>query len=199
MKLAPLPPSDLHARPLPITSVSQGAVLVRIHWPGRALFFGPVPRARPRNRFDSRNHAFGTCYFAEYTRGAFVETFLREGRVKLVPEAELRQREWSSIEVILPLRLVTCYGPALTSLHTTSAISSGAYSRSRAWSAALYEHPEAPDGLQYRSRHDDDELCIALFDRAASKLSLTDTLPLLDDATGVIEAINAYKVSVRGL
>jgi hypothetical protein len=178
--------------------VAAGTALVRIHWPGKALFFGPATERRPRGRFDCADGSFGTCYLGEHTRGAFVETFLREGRVKLVGEAELRAREWSSLEVVAPLRLVTCHGPALTDLRTTSAISSGAYSRSRAWAAALHCHPDSPDGLRYRSRHDDDELCVALFTRAAAKLRVTATHSLLDPATGVIDAINAYEVAVRG-
>lgn len=173
-----------------------GSTLVRIHRPNQALFFGPGAKQRPRGRFDSTNGAFGTCYMAENTLAAFVETFLREGRVKLVMEDELTARRWSRLEVIAPLTLVPCHGPALPKLQTTSAISSGVYSRSRAWAAALYGHADAPDGLRYRSRHNDDQFCIALFDRAAASVRVIETLPLLHPSTGVIEAINAYDVSV---
>lgn len=185
------------ARPLPRTMLDAGSTLVRIHWTRRALFFGPGPTERPRGRFDSIDGAFGTCYLAETTRAAVVETFRREGRVRLVTTADLEARRWSRLEVIAPLTLVPCHGPALARLQTTAAISSGAYSRSRAWAAALHRHPAAPDGLRYRSRHDDDERCIALYDRAGAKVRVVETRSLLDPATGVVDAINAYGVSVR--
>jgi hypothetical protein len=199
VKLAPLPGPALNALQLPIEPIEAGTTLVRIHWPGKALFFGPGEHRKARGRFDCTDGSFGTCYLAERTRAAFVETFLREGRVKLVSEEELRAREWSAVEVVETLRLVACHGAALTDLHTTSAISSGAYSRSRAWANALYHHPGAPDGLYYRSRHDDDEMCVALFSRAEAKVRLVDTRPLLDPATQVIEAINHYTVAVQPL
>ena len=36
------------------------------------------------------------------------------------------------------------------------------------WSRALWEHPQQPDGIIYRSRHDPSKVCAALFDRCAS-------------------------------
>ena len=146
---------------------------------------------------DSLDGEFATCYMAENTLAAFAETFLREGRVKLVMVDELEARQWSRLQVVAPLTLVSCHGSALTTLQTTSAISSGAYSRSRAWAAALHSHPDGPDGLRYRSRHNDDQFCNALFDRAAASVRVIETLPLLHPSTGVIDAINAYAVSVR--
>lgn len=101
------------------------------------------------------------------------------------------------VEVREELTLIPCHGKALSKLGTTSAISSAAYSPSRAWAASLHAHPDAPDGLRYRSRHDDDQLCIALFDRAAQKVFVAETLPLLDPATGVIDAIDRYEVAVK--
>lgn len=34
----------------------------------------------------------------------------------------------------------------------------------RPWSAALRDHPVAPDGIAYSARHDPHETCYALFD-----------------------------------
>lgn len=36
-----------------------------------------------------------------------------------------------------------------------------------AWSLALAHHQISADGLAYHARHDDSELCYALFDRSA--------------------------------
>lgn len=41
----------------------------------------------------------------------------------------------------------------------------------QAWAAALYHHPDAPDGILYWIRHDNDPIGVALFDRSGSTLS----------------------------
>ncbi|UVC19370.1 hypothetical protein [Mesorhizobium onobrychidis] len=35
---------------------------------------------------------------------------------------------------------------------------------------ALFRHPVRADGIAYRARHDDDELCYAFFDRSMTVL-----------------------------
>lgn len=196
MTLAPLPTADLPSRELPLATLEPGTVLVRVHWPDRALFFGPRTGDRPRHRFDDPDGQFGVCYLAASIAGAFVETFLREGREPLIAERELRMRQLSRIRVTAALRVVECHGRGLSRLGTTSAVASGAYSRSRAWSGALHRHPSAPDGIRYRSRHDDSEFCLALFDRAASRLQVDDTIALLDPDRGVWPAMATYRVGV---
>ena len=45
-----------------------------------------------------------------------------------------------------------------------------AYDLPQSWSAALFAHPVKADGIAYRARHDDDEVCHAIFDRAADRI-----------------------------
>jgi hypothetical protein len=44
------------------------------------------------------------------------------------------------------------------------------YDIAQAWSRALQAHPIAADGIAYGGRHDDDEICCAIFDRAAGAI-----------------------------
>lgn len=39
---------------------------------------------------------------------------------------------------------------------------------SQAWSKALAVHPVNADGIAYHGRHDDTQICFALFERGAS-------------------------------
>jgi hypothetical protein len=44
------------------------------------------------------------------------------------------------------------------------------YDVPQAWSAALHAHPTNADGIAFHARHDDTELCYALFERSAAGL-----------------------------
>lgn len=50
---------------------------------------------------------------------------------------------------------------------------SGAYETTQAISAQVHRETDL-DGIQYRSRFDSDELCVALFDRADAAIELVD-------------------------
>ena len=49
------------------------------------------------------------------------------------------------------------------------------------WADAFFDHPDAPDGIAYASRHNPDEFCAALFRRADRHpaLEIVSTTPLL--------------------
>jgi len=44
-----------------------------------------------------------------------------------------------------------------------------------------WARPEHPDGVTYRARHDDGEMSVALFDRAADAIEVVESVPLDDD------------------
>ena len=167
---APPPPADLACRELPLETVPAGGRFYRIHRKGRAaLHFG----TGGRGRFDAPDGRFGVCYVARDVEGCFVEVFLRAVGDTLVRESELAARAVSAIEVrpgAAPLRLVELRGRGLVRLGATGAVASGPYDASRAWAAALWRHPAAPDGILYHARHDDTRVCAALFDRCAVRL-----------------------------
>lgn len=177
----PLPPADLHARRLPIYMAEQDWRFWRIHPTALSpLSFGPAKGAPPRGRWDAPDGAFRVCYLAEHSFAAFAETFLREPATILLETEDLQARALARVHIRAPLRLVTMHGPGLHAVGATAASCMGEYAVSRAWAAALHDHPEAPDGIRYRARHDDDGFAVALFDRAKRKVKEGESAPLTD-------------------
>ena len=179
----PLPPRDLRKRLLPIHRVPAGTQLYRIHPADRLpIFFGPQVGEPPRNRWDAPGGEFGVCYLAEQPWTAFAETFLRVPERMTVEEVDLETRSVARVLAMRELRLAALHGHGLRRLGATAAVCSGPYSVSRAWSLALHGHPEKPDGIRYRARHDDDGFAIALFDRASRAVAPRDTAALTHPA-----------------
>jgi hypothetical protein len=119
------------------------------------------------------------CYLAEEPQVAFAETFLREPDTTLIEESALSPRAVAEVEVGRELRLVALHGAGLRRLGATSTVCTGPYAVSRAWALALHGHSSRPDGIRYRARHDDDGFAIALFDRAADSILVTQTTGLV--------------------
>jgi len=67
-------------------------------------------------------------------------------------------------------------------------------SAGRAWSLALYEHPERPDGILYPSRLND-QTNIAVYNRAIAKLEVASKVPLLA-APGLADILDTYRVAI---
>ena len=161
----PEPPTDLGTRPLPIVE-SRGAWF-RIHrLDYEPLFFG----RSGESRFDARSGEYGVLYVAADPTGAFVETLGRATGERLVSLTELRRRGLSRITVRRPLRLVDLTGTGLAQIGAEERLCAGDYAVAQRWSLTLWQHPQRPDGLAYRSRHDPSRVCAAIYDRAASSL-----------------------------
>ncbi len=165
-----LPSDDLQTKNLPIEIVESGTVIYRSHRNASSPIYYSV--GHPGNRFGDPAAKFGVCYCAQAPAGAFVETFLRQGTGGFVDPDELRKRSIADIEVLQELRLVACYGAGLHKLGATAAITAhDDIGPAQAWAAAIYHHPDAPDGIRYRVRHDNDQIGVALFDRSGPALS----------------------------
>ena len=163
----PLPPRDLKKRTLPIHVFPALENLYRVHPVNRtSLFFGPAEGQPPRGRWDAPDGRFGVCYMAEQPYAAFAECFLRVPGVMALEVDDLRERGLALLRPLRDLRLVAMHGAGLHAVGATAACCTGPYAVSRAWAAALHRHPDRPDGIRYRARHDDDGFAIALFDRA---------------------------------
>ena len=165
----PEPPPDLAARTLPLVEQSSGAKYVRIHREtDGAIWFGwDAARAEFRvatNRFDSPDRSFGVLYMALNRDGVFAEAIGRTPR-SFRSDSELSALRLSTLELVRPLRLVDLHGgAAVGALGATGVVGVGPQSLARRWSKALHAHPTRPDGIEYRCRHNSDELAIALFD-----------------------------------
>jgi hypothetical protein len=135
-------------------------------------------------RFNASDGSFGVLYAAWTVRGAFAEAFLREpGRTVLLP-ALVETRSYASFQALRPLQVVRFYGRWMAPLGATADVTSSApdYDAPQAWSAALFVHPSNVDGIAYYARHDNSELCIAMFDRAHGALAEVTREPDLDQS-----------------
>lgn len=163
---APLPPPWLGDIDLPITTVPAGTDLYRIHRLVHGpIFFGPGPGQAPLSRFDCLSGRFGVLYVGLGFAGALAETLLRNPNRLLVSTVYADERAASVVTCRRDLRVVTLHGQGLGKVGTDNAISTGPYEPCGAWADALWDHRDQPDGLAYRSRHDPDEICLALFER----------------------------------
>jgi hypothetical protein len=169
--------------------VPAGTSWVRIHDATKApLWFGPAPGASPSNRFDAPAAEYRVCYIGATIEGAFAETFLRNVPVTLLSLDDLAKRAASPVVTLREVTLVQFHGAGLAKLGATAAVAHGPYSVSRQWALSCWQHPRSPDGLIYRARHDDDQLAIALFDRADDSID-TPTPPILVSARPELPAL----------
>ena len=149
------------------------------------------------NRFDDPAARFRVCYLGTTIDVCFAETFLRNPPVRILALEDLAARSVAVAETTRDLRLAALHGPGLARLGVTAELASGAdYAVSQAWSRALWEHPDAPDGIMYRSRHDDSALCVAIYHRAKAALTVVDDRRLTDDPKLLARLMRKYDVGL---
>jgi hypothetical protein len=121
--------------------------------------------------FDDPLKRYGVLYVSALPEAAFAEVFLRTLSLMVVDEMDLRARSLASFAAH-SLRCVDLTGSGLRKLSCYNRISTEKpYATVGLWSRALYTHPQQPDGVIYRSRHNPRFRCLALFDCCAAKLS----------------------------
>ncbi|HZO29431.1 MAG TPA: RES family NAD+ phosphorylase [Chloroflexota bacterium] len=159
------------------------------------MFFGRTLE----NRFDDPRQEYRVLYAAETLDGAFIETFGRNPGLNTVRERWPSWRSLARIEVTRPIRLVDLTGPGLARIGATAAILAGRHDRAQAWSRALWSHPDVPDGLLYRARHDPSCICVAIFDRAEHVIRSRALGGLLTTAhlAGLSATLRRYDFSLR--
>lgn len=176
-----LPPADLATRPLPLHTVVAGAVLYRIHRTKRgALHFGSSADPAARQRWDAPDASYGVCYLAEDDHISFAETLLRDLNLDTMQHDDVDARSLALVLARTPLRLVEMNGKHLRRVGADASVVQASYEVTWEWSAALHAHPDEPDGIRYRARHDDSGLSVALFDRALHRVDVVRTTPLND-------------------
>jgi len=142
-----------------------------------ALFFGKTGAYR----FDAPGGEFGVLYVGANEPCAFIETFGHATGTNFVTTGELQVRCLSRVEASRPLRLVDLSGEGLARLGADARLSAGeSYDAPQAWSLALFQHPDAPDGIAFTARHDPQRLCAALFDRVSAVVREERLGPLLE-------------------
>jgi RES domain-containing protein len=170
----PSPPADLASRKLPLTRV-QGT-FYRIHrtkYP--AVFFAKSGRSR----FDDPRQQYGVLYAALKRDAAFAEALLRQISLMVLRERDLAERSLAEITIgsVLCVNL-TAHG--LRRLSCDNRIADELpYRTPQLWSRAFFEHPCQPAGILYRSRHNPQLACLALFSRIEKLIILKMTTPLM--------------------
>lgn len=157
-------------RKLPLRRLPPGETFFRIHLARHhPPWFDPARGEPPTNRFDDPSGVYRVCYLGCSVEAAFVEKLLRAPPVRVVSRRALSAFKFTRIVAIRELQVVSLHGSGLARLGLTATIATGrTYEDSQIWARRVYEHPEEPDGILYRCRHDDDTFAIALFDRARS-------------------------------
>ena len=170
----------LVASPAPLTSTASfprgvkteileaGSGLFRIHHQDNgAIWFGPKPGSPPAYRFDASGGQYRVMYAAASIDGSFVETILHgKAGVQIVSKAFVDLRAWTIITSVRPLTLMKLYDDGLFWHRTDASVSAAHdYTEPRRIALAAYLEDPSVDGLTYRARHDNSELCYALFDR----------------------------------
>jgi hypothetical protein len=198
----PLPTPAFGRVDLDITTVDPSQTFGRIH---RKAYPEPLGFGKTASRFsDPRrrvpDNRFGVLYLGSTLKVCFAEAVLRDQRDGHVgdieiAEAELDDRFYSEVTIHQPLHLVNLAGDGPIRMGIPSDVVRGrTHTLARKWSLALYDHRAAVDGLLYPSRLNN-QINLALYDRAISKLRPTRTLDLTA-APGIGRVLDDFLVAL---
>lgn len=149
-------------------------------------------------RFNAPDATYGACYFGITDDAAFVEAMLRgEPPTRLLTMKALRERGMAEVRVTNTLRLVPAMDQQLTVLGITADISSSrTYERSQAFARTVWGHPDQPDGILYRCRHDNSQHAVALFDRARASVDSIGTESIDTDTARLLRWRDRYRFAL---
>lgn len=197
-----LPPKAFASASLRLHTVPTGQWFCRVYL-GRypdPLGFGKGPSRFSDPRRRAAPGRFGILYLGETLKVCFLEAVLRDqrdGAIGDLPmaEAELHTWHYAEIEVAAPLRLVDLREDgAIVMGIPTDVAKATSQTLGRAWSLALHQHPEQPDGIIYPSRLNG-HTNLAVFDRSIIKLRPVRTLKLIN-APGLAAVLNDLKIGI---
>ena len=184
---------------MPVATIATGKVLHRVH--GALVAARWYGRKDATWRWDDPDGNFGVMYLGKTLTGPFAESMLRTPGDRDVLWDQVAKRRTASFVTTRPIRLAKVHGPGLGWFRTTAASvaadfdpvdNPGAYAVPQQISADIYKNTSL-DGIQYRSRFDTDELCIALFDRADAAITLgAEGVPIGKDWTRELLAVRGY-------
>jgi RES domain len=185
----PSPPADFRSRELP-TVCSKGT-WYRLNdrdFPS-SLYFD----RSGSGRFDSPAQGYGILYVGADPYASWIECYGRTHGAKGVSEIVLKQRNLFTIDSQRELVFADVTGNGLVKMGADARLSSGSYVAARQWAQAIYDHPQAVDGIRYRSRHDDERYCYGIFDRCADELQEKNLGNLLESNPKLLaEILSCY-------
>lgn len=190
----PPPPADLAQRSLPLKLLK--GPLFRIHRLDRdCLHFGK----HASQRFDDPRSQYGVLYAALQPDAAFAEAFLRQLSLMLIAEMDLAERALGELTGS-PLHCVDLSAAGLRRVSCDNRIATEKpYPATQAWSRAFFNHPQQPDGIIYRSRHNPKFHCVALFDRCRSRVHLLRSAALMSSArrAWTVAQVKKYDLAIE--
>ena len=184
---AGLRPTDAFSRAaLDIVTVASGKEYGRVSFARYPdpLGYGKTPSrfSDPRRRIEENR--FGVLYLGETLKVCFLEAVLRDRRNGAVgdfpiDQIELDARTSSTIRLKRDLQLIDLRGDGLVRMGIpTDVIRAQNQTLARAWSVAVYDHPDVVDGILFPSRLNNQHN-LAIYDRAVDGLEHASTVPLL--------------------
>jgi hypothetical protein len=172
-------------------TIAPGERMIRVHHQDKgAIFFGPPAGKAANNRFDATAGEYRVLYAAMRLEGAFVETVLRRPIGRVLRRAFVDERVHSAIAPRRPLTLAKIFDEGLQVLGIDAGtISVDDYTASR--SLALAVHQEFPDldGVAYRSRYDNGEICFGVFDRVNASDLVADRAKRFDATPARVDGL----------
>lgn len=175
------PPPDSFQGGLPIADIERGTMWWRIHKTLNApVFFGPTPGDPPTYRFDAPGGEYRILYVGLTLSAANIETLLRNPRIPYVERTEIETRSASVLTNDHTLKLVDLRGAGLSRIGADNRLTTGSYEIAGQWAVALWRHRDHPDGILYRSKHDPNHICSAIFDRPRCQFSVSSTKLLMN-------------------
>lgn len=175
----PSPPGDFRTRALPIVEIQAGTMLFRFYrLANKPIHYDPGTGGR----LNAPDGSYGVLYCAETPSGAFAEIFLREPGRTQIPADMIAARGMLRLVATRTLRLAMFHGSGLARLGATAEVTHGGlpYGCAQAWSAAVHGHNDQVDGIAYTARHDDHQVCYAIFQRAEHAIAEDSRETVLD-------------------
>lgn len=166
-------------RGMPVARVYAGKELYRVHSSSEnAIWYG---RKNASWRWDAPNGDFGVMYLSRGPIGSFAETLLRTPGDRDVMWRSVMTKRSAVFAATKTLRLAKLHGDGLawhgiTLGQITSdpdpSLNDNRYADTQRITDYVYKQTDC-DGIQYLSRFDSDEFCVALFERADVSIKLT--------------------------
>lgn len=178
---------------VPTASIAAGETLHRVHGEHRAArWYG---RRDATSRWDDAQGDYGVLYLGKSPIGAFAEALLRAPTDRDVLISRVRQKRFAVFKTVRRLNLAKLHGEGLAWFGVTASdIADSDYGVPQKLSNRV--HGAVPvDGIQYRSRFDNDELCVALFERADDAIALvSEGEPIDRNWTTAVLAARGYRL-----
>ena len=200
----PEPSESLHTWDLPL--IEAEPPWYRCHRIARDAIYFNTGRI---GRFNAPNGEYGVLYLGTDPFCAMIETFGQAMRrdergLSLISERDLTQRCLCRVEARpehASFRLVDLTGAGLARIGADNRLNTMTADRGlpQRWALALWRHPQRPDGLLYRVRHDPSRFGVALFDRVGSVLFADHQANVLAHPEALIPILSHYGFSLNPL